>query len=67
MPFPVLPYPPSAYTRGARFAQLLTERILILDGAMGTMIQQYKLGEADYPRSRASRTTARTSRAITNC
>jgi 5-methyltetrahydrofolate--homocysteine methyltransferase len=27
---------------------LLSRRILILDGAMGTMIQQYKLGEADY-------------------
>lgn len=29
-------------------SQLLSERILILDGAMGTMIQRYKLGEADY-------------------
>ena len=28
--------------------QSLTERILVIDGAMGTMIQQYKLGEADY-------------------
>lgn len=28
--------------------QLLAQRILILDGAMGTMIQQYKLTEADY-------------------
>ncbi|MCO6413617.1 MAG: methionine synthase [Thiogranum sp.] len=28
--------------------QLLQERILILDGAMGTMIQRYKLDEADY-------------------
>lgn len=28
--------------------ELLKERILILDGAMGTMIQQYKLTEADY-------------------
>jgi 5-methyltetrahydrofolate--homocysteine methyltransferase len=28
--------------------QLLEERIVILDGAMGTMIQQYKLQEADY-------------------
>ncbi|VAW76270.1 5-methyltetrahydrofolate--homocysteine methyltransferase [hydrothermal vent metagenome] len=28
--------------------QLLEERILILDGAMGTMIQRYKLEEADY-------------------
>jgi len=27
---------------------LLQERILVLDGAMGTMIQQYKLTEADY-------------------
>jgi 5-methyltetrahydrofolate--homocysteine methyltransferase len=27
---------------------LITQRILILDGAMGTMIQQYKLQEADY-------------------
>jgi 5-methyltetrahydrofolate--homocysteine methyltransferase len=27
---------------------LLAERILVLDGAMGTMIQQYKLQEADY-------------------
>ncbi|HET6492023.1 MAG TPA: methionine synthase, partial [Burkholderiales bacterium] len=29
-------------------ASLLRERILILDGAMGTMIQGYTLGEADY-------------------
>jgi 5-methyltetrahydrofolate--homocysteine methyltransferase len=28
--------------------QLLNERILIIDGAMGTMIQQYKLEEKDY-------------------
>ena len=27
---------------------LLAQRILILDGAMGTMIQQYKLTEDDY-------------------
>ena len=27
---------------------LLAQRILILDGAMGTMIQQYKLTEQDY-------------------
>ena len=27
---------------------LLSQRILILDGAMGTMIQQYKLQESDY-------------------
>ncbi len=31
-----------------RIEQLLQQRILILDGAMGTMIQRYKLGEADY-------------------
>ena len=28
--------------------ELLTQRILILDGAMGTMIQRYKLGEEQY-------------------
>ena len=28
--------------------ELLAQRILILDGAMGTMIQQYKLTESDY-------------------
>ena len=27
---------------------LLSQRILILDGAMGTMIQRYKLTEEDY-------------------
>ncbi|HEV2831607.1 MAG TPA: homocysteine S-methyltransferase family protein, partial [Hanamia sp.] len=28
--------------------QCLNERILIIDGAMGTMIQQYKLEEKDF-------------------
>ena len=36
------------YTRAAALPQILKERIVILDGAMGTMIQRYKLGEADY-------------------
>jgi 5-methyltetrahydrofolate--homocysteine methyltransferase len=31
-----------------QITQLLTQRILILDGAMGTMIQSYKLEEDDY-------------------
>ncbi|HTD90570.1 MAG TPA: homocysteine S-methyltransferase family protein, partial [Burkholderiales bacterium] len=34
-----------------RFTQIesaLEKRILILDGAMGTMIQRYKLGEKEY-------------------
>ncbi|NYT37607.1 methionine synthase [Allopusillimonas soli] len=48
MSYPALPYPLSDYTRGAEFARLLGERILILDGAMGTMIQQYKLTEDDF-------------------
>jgi 5-methyltetrahydrofolate--homocysteine methyltransferase len=30
------------------FQRLLGERILVLDGAMGTVIQSYRLGEADY-------------------
>ena len=41
---PQLPH----YTRGARLAELMRQRIVIIDGAMGTMIQRYKLGEADY-------------------
>lgn len=32
----------------ADFEQLLSERILVLDGAMGTMIQRYTPTEADY-------------------
>ncbi|MDZ4264074.1 MAG: homocysteine S-methyltransferase family protein, partial [Pseudomonadota bacterium] len=32
----------------SKFAALLQQRILILDGAMGTMIQRYSLTEADY-------------------
>jgi len=39
---------PSRTTRLARLPQLLAERILLLDGAMGTMLQTYRLGEADY-------------------
>jgi 5-methyltetrahydrofolate--homocysteine methyltransferase len=46
--YPALPYPISDYTRGADFARLLGSRILILDGAMGTMIQQHKLTEAQF-------------------
>ncbi len=36
------------------FEQLLEDRILILDGAMGTMIQRYQLDEADYRGERFS-------------
>ncbi|RME34047.1 MAG: methionine synthase, partial [Gammaproteobacteria bacterium] len=35
-------------TRIGRLPGLLAERILFLDGAMGTMIQSYRLEEADY-------------------
>ncbi len=34
--------------RTAELTALLTRRILLLDGAMGTMIQSYRLQEADY-------------------
>ena len=37
-----------AYTRAAALPDILSRRIAILDGAMGTMIQRYKLTEADY-------------------
>ncbi len=36
------------YTKGQLLPELLSQRILILDGAMGTMIQQYKLQEEDF-------------------
>jgi len=39
------------WTRASRVAALetlLQQRILVLDGAMGTMIQGYRLQEADY-------------------
>ena len=39
---------PIAYTRAQGLPALLQNRIAILDGAMGTMIQRYKLTEADY-------------------
>jgi 5-methyltetrahydrofolate--homocysteine methyltransferase len=48
MAYPKLPFPLASYTRGAEFARALGSRIMILDGAMGTMIQQYKLSEADF-------------------
>ncbi len=42
---------PTPWTRARRLAALealLRQRILLLDGAMGTMIQAYRLTEADY-------------------
>ena len=36
------------YTRGARLPELLRSRILVIDGAMGTMIQRHRLGEAEF-------------------
>ena len=36
------------YTRAQDLPSALSQRIVIIDGAMGTMIQQYKLSEADY-------------------
>ena len=36
------------YTRGAALPAILRQRIAIIDGAMGTMLQRYKLGESDF-------------------
>ncbi|ABM56966.1 methionine synthase (B12-dependent) [Verminephrobacter eiseniae EF01-2] len=36
------------YTRAARLPDILAQRIVILDGAMGTMLQRLRLGEAQY-------------------
>ncbi|MEY2953929.1 MAG: hypothetical protein RLZZ401_2016, partial [Pseudomonadota bacterium] len=42
------PMKPIAYTRAQALSATLAQRIVILDGAMGTMIQRFKLGEAQY-------------------
>ena len=39
---------PSVFTRAAALPGLLKNRIAILDGAMGTMIQRFKLNEEQY-------------------
>ena len=40
--------------RTEQLKELLKQRILLLDGAMGTMIQQYELTEEDYRGERFS-------------
>jgi 5-methyltetrahydrofolate--homocysteine methyltransferase len=40
--------PAAAVNKTALLEELLSHRILVLDGAMGTMIQDYKLTEADF-------------------
>jgi len=44
--FAVTPF--TRATRLARFDDLLRERIIVMDGAMGTLIQSYELVEAEY-------------------
>lgn len=39
---------PHPYTRAQALPDVLRSRLVILDGAMGTMIQRFKLGEAHY-------------------
>ncbi|MFZ4481073.1 MAG: homocysteine S-methyltransferase family protein [Rhodoferax sp.] len=39
---------PLVYTRGQALPTILQQRILVLDGAMGTMIQRFKLDEMQY-------------------
>ncbi len=42
------PHALPTYTRAANLPALLTQRVLVLDGAMGTMIQRFKLSEAQF-------------------
>ena len=46
--FEVFPTSDLAMNRTAELKALLAQRILILDGGMGTIIQRHKLDEADY-------------------
>ena len=64
--YPALPYPISSYTPGAEFVRQLGQRILIMDGAMGTMIQRYKLAEGDFRGTRFA-DHARDVKATTSC
>ncbi|KAI1692544.1 homocysteine s-methyltransferase domain-containing protein [Ditylenchus destructor] len=45
---PTASRPAIRYTRGAALPGILASRIAVLDGAMGTMIQRYKLTEEDF-------------------
>jgi 5-methyltetrahydrofolate--homocysteine methyltransferase len=36
------------YTRGSEIPSILKQRIMIMDGAMGTMVQRFKLSEAQF-------------------
>ena len=51
-------------SRLARLPALLAERILLLDGAMGTMLQTYRLGESDYRGTRFADWNHRSRRSI---
>ena len=51
----------------ARFDELLAKRILVIDGAMGTMIQTQRAHRRGLPGRRASRTPRRPARATTTC
>ena len=33
----------------SKLKELLTQKILVLDGAMGTMLQRYQFSEEDFP------------------
>jgi len=49
VPFAITPVDAAARTeRVRRLRELVNERILLLDGAMGTMLQRHKLDEAGY-------------------
>jgi 5-methyltetrahydrofolate--homocysteine methyltransferase len=45
---PTVPDKTQRYTRGNALADILKNRIMILDGAMGTMVQRFKLSEAQF-------------------
>jgi len=51
---PTAPAAAPAYTRGAALPALMQQRIVIIDGAMGTMIQREKLVESDFRGERFS-------------
>ena len=58
VPTPTASAPPTPAQARALLEELMTRRVLVIDGAMGTMIQARKLGEDDFHSSALPQTTA---------
>ncbi len=58
--------PQTREERAALLPSLLAQRILVIDGAMGTLIQSYQLDEAGFRGERTAATAGRAGSATTD-